>query len=241
MAIWRHLLEYVSIHCAWTNHVSPILCYVQKPLTRVLIEDISGQIEASTASEAKSEVRPPVTVEVVEHSSHEPHVCTASLQSNEGVLMQSAVQEVNTSSVRDSQELGRDCAASVATACAPDDAGDRVENSRTVKDSEAGFELPPLPQTSFELQSHWKQLRDSRPQLIAYFKVHVQYHLPVSYIFLVQRRCFSLTVNVLVLSLFFFCSQRLAPTNYPALLQQSLETDVLPDIISILKEECENR
>ena len=196
MAIWRHLLEYVSIHCAWTNPVSPILCYVQKLLTRVLVEDISGQIETSTASETKSEDTPPVSVEAVEHSAHEPHVCTASLQSNEGVLMQSAVQEVNTSSVRDSQELGRDCAVSVAPVCAPDDAGDcdRVENSRAVMDSEAGFELPPLPQTSFELQSHWKQLRDSRPQLIAYFKVHVQYHLPVSYIFLVQRRCFSLTV-----------------------------------------------
>ena len=35
--------------------------------------------------------------------------------------------------------------------------------------------LPPLPETTFEFQSHWKQLRNNRPQLVAYFGVRLFY------------------------------------------------------------------
>ena len=31
--------------------------------------------------------------------------------------------------------------------------------------------LPPLPETTFEFQNHWKQLRGNRLHLVAYFKV----------------------------------------------------------------------
>lgn len=34
-------------------------------------------------------------------------------------------------------------------------------------------ELPTLPVTSFEFQSHWKKIRSNHPLLVNYFKVHV--------------------------------------------------------------------
>lgn len=36
---------------------------------------------------------------------------------------------------------------------------------------EGPSQLPPVPETSFEFQGHWKQLRNNQPLLISYFKV----------------------------------------------------------------------
>lgn len=172
---------------------------MQQPLKRVLIEDISGQIETTTASEDSSEVRPPVAVEPVEHNTHE-HVCRGSQQSSEAML-QSSGQEgmVNASSVPADEE-DRGCSASVSPAvlCSATATVDHVENSPTVlTDSEASSELPPLPQTTFEFQSHWKQLRTSRPQLVAYFQVkHIIVHVVAIVMIIIY--IFSINLSFLV-------------------------------------------
>ena len=152
-----------------------------------MIEDISGQVETSsrdTPSASESASAPP--------DSHSLHNTVA----RESDIKIEDHKEANASALpsegdcgnRQSSESGS-CSMDV-TESSTVERGDNESDAAALLKTSGGIgarqpaeelsppteecpALPPLPETTFEFQSHWKQLRNNRSQLVAYFKVKI--------------------------------------------------------------------
>ena len=259
-----------------------------------MIEDISGQVETSsrdTPSASDSTSAPPDSyslhntvaresdVKIEDHKEADASSALPSegdcgnCQSSESGSCSMDVTESST------VERGNNESDAAVLSKTSDGIGARQPAQEVSPPTEECPALPPLPETTFEFQSHWKQLRKNRSQLVAYFKVRII--MPCTciltprmmYMFLMRdekeerkkqarsnkqtrqsntahprqslvrspitacacKTCVCLKCGCVYT--FFLSLQRLSPPSYPMLLQQSLETDIFSDIISILKED----
>lgn len=106
------------------------------------------------------------TDDVERHGVHSPSTSKASSTSTQSSVMGSD-RESTVKVLPD--RVGRDDGIEATGVCVSGGGGQREEVS--APDAAGSSQLPPIPETSFEFQSHWKQLRSNPPQLVAYFKV----------------------------------------------------------------------
>ena len=161
-----------------------------------MIDDIAGQVETTDTINSTNNIahsqdgtlteRREVHVERLDSChSHTPRTKSNDHHSSEGVLCNSDQGSTVDTSTNKSGERVSDVTGSVSPSVlqAPSTAASaaaaagcsRVKESST---RDGGCDaLPSPPETSFEFQSHWKQLRNSRPLLVAYFKVGVHVHV----------------------------------------------------------------
>lgn len=157
-------------------------CNFQKPLRRIVIEDIDGQIERG-GKDSSTMVLPsalPVGCNGRDAvgSSRETQTPVATNTTESFTPAQHSSTNSNVDTVSRDPDVER------RSTCTLD--GSTAENGRGLSsDSPLSFEgkenkvpeevpeadLLPVPQTSLQFQSHWKQLRKGRSQLVAYFKV----------------------------------------------------------------------
>ena len=156
-----------------------LLFNFQKPLKRIVIEDIDSQVEgggenSSTAVTSSAlpvghsgkaavvdsrETQTPVATNAAE--SFTPARLSSTNSTVDPVSGGSGVESISTT------ENGRDLSPGSSVS------RDSVEG----KEDRVSVEVPvdadslPVPQTSLQFQSQWKQLRKERSQLVAYFKV----------------------------------------------------------------------
>ena len=93
---------------------------------------------------------------------------------------------------------------------------------RTKESKELVEELPPIPRNYFKFNQDWKKIQKHANLKYQYLKV-----------------CFFYTVFFLVQhnQLISILSQQIPPTNLPNIFRDSLETDVLADVLNVLKNE----
>ena len=135
-------------------------------MRRITIEDIAGQVEQNkddrnspTMNESSSTEQPELTTSSVATTTN---TTSTEARSREGAVCDS-VQDL-----RDTRDERHHSAPSNILS----ESSERVpEESRSEGGDGGASELPPLPETSFEFQSQWKNVRSNRPHLVNYFKV----------------------------------------------------------------------
>ena len=168
--------------------------FSQRSLQRIEIDDIAGQVVETTdtsrdisaqSQDGNLTEKKEVHVHVDRRDSCSSHTSRTESTDNHtspGVLRNSdQASIVNTSVNKSGEGVGITCSGSDSSPSVlqtPSTAAggaecSQVEESPTTRNGVSDA-LPPTPETSFEFQCHWKQLRSSRPLLRAYFKVHCQ-------------------------------------------------------------------
>ena len=149
--------------------------YSQKPLRRVVISEIGGQEEtmdsqtlsthtqASTNTQSQGSRETAATDTQNRTSSHMESVkATRALASpKDTALTYNSAELTVSSAVRGPQ-----------TSCVEDVCETVVKSSAEseVRSGDGCADVPPVPETTFQLQSDWKNLRPHWPLLVTYFK-----------------------------------------------------------------------
>lgn len=155
-----------------TSSLNCILFFhFQKALKRITITDIEGEVERTTADVSAPSMDDQLSAateidDIERHGVPSPSTSKRSSTSDQS----SVIGSDHDSTVKVLPDLvGKDDSTEATGVCVSGGGGQRGEVS--APDDVGSSQLPPIPETSFELQSHWKQLRNSQPQLVAYFKV----------------------------------------------------------------------
>ena len=153
-----------------------------------MIEDISGQVE--TSSRDTPSASDPASAPPDSHSLHNTvaRESDVKIEDHKEADASSALPSEGDCGNRQSSESGS-CSMDVTESSTVERGNNESDAAALLKTSggigarqsaeelspptEECPALPPLPETTFEFQSHWKQLRNNRSQLVAYFKVKI--------------------------------------------------------------------